>query len=264
MSQLGWYAVLSQDCDIVRSMDVEPCLVICPFAAVPDAEWQALRSGPYSPREFPYPRPARVQLPEGTAAVANARFVTSVEKTALLTPSFSRVTPLTAALRVRFREWIARRFARAPHPDARQEHVLDPCGHRISELAKRGRTKTGGRSRAQMLVLMADEWYVAPGEQLIAVQLVVTAAAAQGVGLWDTGASDFNRAGIEQARKELQNDLGRRMTPGLGYSLTIEVHTLDRVSAQTYRTWSPWTWDSGSAWSGAPEEHADVAAVTDE
>jgi len=115
-----------------------------------------------------------------------------------------------------------------------------------------------------MLVLMADEWYVAPGEQLIAVQLVVTAAAAQGVGLWDTGASDFNRAGIEQARKELQNDLGRRMTPGLGYSLTIEVHTLDRVSAQTYRTWSPWTWDSGSAWSGAPEEHADVAAVTDE
>jgi len=115
-----------------------------------------------------------------------------------------------------------------------------------------------------MLVLMADEWYVAPGEQLIAVQLVVTAAAAQSVGLWDTGASDFNRAGIEQARKELQNDLGRRMTSGLGYSLTIEVHTLDRVSAETYRTWSPWTWDSGSAWSGALEEQADVAAVTDE
>jgi hypothetical protein len=25
---------------------------------------------------------------------------------------------------------------------------------------------------------------------------------------------------------------------------------LDRVAAETYRSWTPWTWDAGSAWSG--------------
>ena len=42
-----------------------------------------------------------------------------------------------------------------------------------------------------MLVLMADEWYIGPGEQLIPLQLVITAASAQTVGLWDETSANF-------------------------------------------------------------------------
>ena len=62
VSELGWYVVLSQDCDIARSPDVEPCILVCPLEAVPQPDWQSLRSGPYSPREFPYPEQVRMNL----------------------------------------------------------------------------------------------------------------------------------------------------------------------------------------------------------
>ena len=250
VTELGWYVVLSQDCDIARSPGVEPCIVVCPLEAMPMIEWQSLRSGPYSAREFPFPEHAHITLPGGTAGVANARFITSVEKQALLAPAFRRAAPLTPPLRLRFREWVARRFARAPHPDHVETHVLQSCGHRITRLAKAGRAQPNGRSRSQMLVLMADEWYIAPGEQLIPLQLIITAASAQTVGLWDEASADFAVAAIEAARKELQSDLNRRITPGLGYALTVGIHTLDRVAAETYRSWTPWTWDAGSTWSG--------------
>lgn len=250
VTDLGWYVVLSQDCDIARSPEVEPCIVVCPLEAMPIIEWQSLRSGPYSAREFPFPEHAHISLPGGTAGVANARFVTSVEKQALLAPAYRRAEPLTAPLRLRFREWVGRRFAKAPHPDHVDAHVLQPCGHRISRLAKAGRAQVDGRSRSQMLVLTADDWYIGPGEQLIPLQLVITAASAQTVGLCDETSTNFTLPAIEAARKELQSDLNRRITPGLDYALTVGVHTLDRLAAETYRSWTPWTWDARSTWSG--------------
>ncbi|MCX6415190.1 MAG: hypothetical protein NTU77_11415 [Actinobacteria bacterium] len=256
VSELGWYVVLSQDCDIARSPDVEPCILVCPLEAVPQPDWQSLRSGPYSPREFPYPEQVHMNLPDGTAAVANARFPASMEKTALLSSMYVRAAPLSAALRLRFREWVARRFGRAPHPDSVSSHVLQPCGHRIAQLARAARARPSGRSRSHMLVLLADEWYVAPGEQLISLQMIITAAGAKSIGFWDDNHANFSLAAIEAARIELQADLNRRITPGLGYSLTLEVHTLDRVSADTYRSWSPWTWDPSPGWSGATERQS--------
>ena len=250
VTDLGWYVVLSQDCDIARSPEVEPCIVVCPLEAMPIIEWQSLRSGPYSAREFPFPEHAHISLPGGTAGVANARFVTSVEKQALLAPAYRRAEPLTAPLRLRFREWVGRRFAKAPHPDHVDAHVLQPCGHRISRLAKAGRAQVDGRSRSQMLVLTADDWYIGPGEQLIPLQLVITAASAQTVGLCDETSTNFTLPAIEAARKELQSDLNRRIIPGLDYALTVGVHTLDRLAAETYRSWTPWTWDARSTWSG--------------
>ena len=101
-----------------------------------------------------------------------------------------------------------------------------------------------------MIVLMADEWCIGSGEQLIPLQLIITAASVQTVGLWDEASADFAVPAIEAARKELQSDLNRRITPGLGYALTIGVHTLDRVAADTYRSWTPWTWDARSTWPG--------------
>ena len=40
VTELGWYVVLSQDCDIARSPEVEPCIVVCPLEAMPIIERQ--------------------------------------------------------------------------------------------------------------------------------------------------------------------------------------------------------------------------------
>lgn len=257
-SELGLYVVLSQDCDIVRSVDVEPCLLVCPLEAVDSAEWEALRRGPYSPREFPFPEADGLGLPEGTAPVANVRFVTSVDKAAVLVPTFLCIPALrSAALRERFASWLARRAARAPHPDALERDVLASCGIRVRTLAKafhKGREK-GGLSPAQMLVGAAQEWHLAPGEQLVPFNIVISPASAAYAGLWDDAKAEFRTALIEQGRKTLADDLSRRTTPGLGYTVSVEVHTLDRVSALTYRTWSEWTWDGEPPWT-----EADLAA----
>lgn len=253
VSDLGYYAVLSQDCDIVRDVDVEPCLLVCPLEARPAEEWEALRRGPYSPRESPYPTTDALELPEGTAPVANIRFVTSLDKAALLNPAFAHVPALgSAVLRERFASWLGRRAARAPHPDALETDVLSAAGARVRALAKQYAKKkdSGGLSPAQMLVGAAEEWYLAPGERLVPFQLIVTPSSAAAAGLWDDRAGRFNEQLIERAAGDLGRDLSRRATPGLGYVVTVEVHTLDRVSAATYRTWSEWTWDHEPGWTG--------------
>jgi hypothetical protein len=253
VSELGYYVVLSQDCDIVRSVDIEPCLLVCPLEAVTFDRWEELRRGPYSPREFPVPESDLLDLPEGSAAIVNLRFVTSLDKEALLTSAFQQHPVLrSAALRERFATWLARRAARAPHPDDLETDVLAAAGDRVRQLAKQAaRTREkggGGLSPAQMLVSAAEEWFLAPGEQLVPMQLIVSAASAKASGLWDDNANTFNSPAVERARQQLQADLTKRCTPGLGYAVTIEVHSLDKVPAATYRSWSEWTWDNEPAW----------------
>lgn len=254
VSDLGYYVVLSQDCDIVRDVDVEPCLLVCPLEAVPDERWEALRRGPYSPREFPFPTTDVLKLPSGTAPVANIRFVTSLDKAALLAPAFRNVPALrSAALRERFATWLARRAARAPHSDDLEREVLAAAGVRVRVLAKafrKGLAK-GGLSPAQMLVGATEEWFLAPGEQRVPFNLIITPSSAARAGLWDEHADHFRLGVIETARKNLAADLSKRAAPGLGYVVSVEVHTLDQLSAQTYRTWSEWTWESEPAWVAA-------------
>lgn len=253
VSDLGYYVVLSQDCDIVRTVDVEPCLLVCPLEAVGLGRWEELRRGPYSPREFPVPESDLLELPEGKAALVNLRFVTSLDKEALLTPAFQHHPVLrSAAVRERFATWLSRRAARAPHSDALETDVLAAAGDRVRQLAKQAaKTRAkggGGLSPAQMLVSAAEEWFLAPGEQLVPMQLIVSASSAKAAGLWDDNANAFNAAAVERGRRQLQTDLTKRCAPGLGYSVTVEVHSLDTVAASRYRTWSEWTWENEPAW----------------
>lgn len=262
VSDLGYYVVLSQDCDIVRDPDVEPCLLVCPLEARPIDEWEALRRGPYSPREFPFPSADSLALPAGTAPVANLRFVTSLDKTALLSSAFAHVPALRSApRRERFASWLGRRAARAPHPDALETDVLSAAGKRVRDLAKQyaKKKRSGGLSLTQMLVGAAEEWFLAPGERLVPLQLIVTPSSAAGAGLWDDSTGQFDERLITRAAADLARDLSRRSTPDLGYVVTVEVHTLDRVSAATYRTWAEWTWDHDPGWTGDGGAQADAA-----
>ena len=253
VSKVGWYVVLSQDCDIVRDLDTEPCLLVCPLDAVAEQDWDALRRGPYSPREFPFPALAALGLPAGTLPIANAVFVTSVDKAALVAPSFRHLPALpSAVLRERFASWLGRRAARAPHPDALEEHVLSAAGDRLRSLAKQHRQKKGaGVSAVQMLIAAGEEWFIGPGEQLVPLHLILTPSSAAAAGLWDNQENSFRIDQITQAAQLLAADLSKRATAGLGYVVTVEVHTLDRVTAAQYRTWSEWTWEPAPAWTNA-------------
>lgn len=250
VSELGLYVVLSQDCDIVRSIDVEPCLLVCPLEALDEPDWTALRHGPYSPREFPYPATDALGLPEGTAPVANLRFVTSLDKAALLSEAFAAIPALrSAAMRERFAAWLGRRAARAAHPDALERDVLAAAGERVRALAKQAAKKAGaGLSPTQMLVLAAEEWFLGPGKQLVPLIVIITPSSAAAAGLWDDTAGGFKQAQVEKAATALALDLSKRATAGLGYVVAVEVHTLDRIPASQYRTWSEWTWSTDSAW----------------
>lgn len=73
-------------------------------------------------------------------------------------------------------------------------------------------------------------------------------SSARAAGLWDDNANAFNAAAVERRRQQLQADLTKRCAPGLGSSVTVEVHSLDTVAASRYRSWSEWTWDGEPAW----------------
>jgi hypothetical protein len=253
ISEVGWYVVLTQDCDIVRHIDIEPCLILCPLDAMDLNNWTALRRGPYSPREFPFPPSHVLGLPVGTAPVANLRYVASLEKLALLTPGFQKAAPLPSPLaRERFGSWLARRSARAAHPDAVEEHVLKPAGARLRKLAKQysdKKSRSESLSPVQMLVGAAEEWFIGPTEQLISLNLFITPSSSKEAGLWDAATSNFKAILIDQACTTLKRDLSSRCTNGLGYTVSVEVHTTDKISVERYRGWSEWTWDHDPEWS---------------
>lgn len=97
-SGVGWYVIMSGSCDIEREPDIEPCLAISPVDLVSRERYQQLRRGSYSPREFPLPVDKLAQAtdndPEDFFPVVNARFITSLDKMALLAAEVQTLRPL--------------------------------------------------------------------------------------------------------------------------------------------------------------------------
>lgn len=241
-SEAGWYVVLSQDCDIVRDPDEEPCIVVCPLVYVGQARWRQLRSGPYSPRHFPFPdekglRPDRDRWP-----AASLLYVSSVDKTALLHDSVRQLSPLTGPQRARFGRWVARRYGRPAHDDLVERDVLAAAGARIRSLAK-SYTRADGPTDVMRLVAATEEWYVEAGDLSVKLHAVLTEASAHDAGLWDDANGDWHIQRIEQATGKLRKDLAKRLPAGSGYALNVNATTLDRVPASQYLSWAVWTFE---------------------
>ena len=184
----GWYVVLSQDCDIVRPPDIEPVLAVSPIQLVPQARWAGLRSGPYSPRLFPFPDDKGISGDVEGMPVADVRYVTCVDKTALDHRAVQTLRPLSGPHRANFQRWLSRRFARAANDDMVERDVLAAAGRRIRSLAKSAVTSTDVTS-AMRLVTAVEEWYLTGTDQLIELRPVISEGAARAAGLWDDRAS---------------------------------------------------------------------------
>lgn len=249
-SDVGWYVIVSQDCDVVRDVADEPCLLVCPLTYVPESRWLALRHGPYSPREFPFPDEKLSARPEGQRPVANLRFVTSVVKEALLHEDVESLRPLSGRQHELFGAWVGRRFARAAHDDAMEADVLGPAEACIlAALSAATAAQQAGKTPTSSgkLVLAAEEWYVAGTDKLVAFHVVVSEASLRHAG-YDLDEEDDAGAGsasndVEAGRKFIEKKLRSRLPPDKGYAVSLEVWTLDQLSAAAYRELSPWVFE---------------------
>ncbi len=239
----GWYVVLSQDCDIVRSPDLEPVLVVSPVQLVPASRWAGLRGGPYSPRLFPFPDDKGISDNTEDLPVVDIRYLTCVDKTALDHHDVATSRPLTGPQRARFQRWVARRFARAANDDMVERDVLSKAGRRVRNLAQ-SFTTAQKATPAMRLVAAAEEWYLAGTDQLIELRPVITEGSARVAQLWDDTAGTLRADLIEQGADQLQTDLRKRLPRGAGFVVRVVPSTLDAVPASEYLTWSAWTLES--------------------
>lgn len=239
-SDVGWYAIISQDCDIRRSIDTEPCVLVCPVMYVPTERYNNLRRGPYSPRAFPL-SPETFSTPEGQMPVADLRYVTAIDKRALLHADVDVRHPLTGPQRARFAAWVARRFGRPAHDDYVERDVLSKVAKRIKTLSS-GFDKAGKQpSDLQRLVAATDEWFVAGSDKMVELKAALTEPTAKTAGLWDGKAGRFALERIDAAARRLQGDLRKNLPEGRGFVLKLEAVTLDLVPASEFRaSWAPW------------------------
>jgi hypothetical protein len=239
-SDAGWYVVVSQDCDIVRDPDEEPCIVVCPLVHVPAERWRQLRSGPYSPRLFPYPDEKGLRTGEDGWPAASLLYVSSVDKTALLHSSVRQLSPLTGPQRARFGRWVARRYGRPAHDDLVERDVLAKAGARIRQLA-RSYTRADPPTDVMRLVAATEEWYVEATDRNVKLHAILTEASANDAGLWDSKAVDWRHQRIERAVEQLRKDLAKRLPANSGHGLAVNATTLDRVPASQFMLWAAWT-----------------------
>lgn len=246
-SEIGWYVVLSQDCDIVRDPSVEPCVVVCPVTTVTETRYRELRSGGYSPRDFPLPD-AKLRAAIGKKKsesffpVANQRFVTSVLKEALLAPDVRVLRPLTGRQQQRLREWAGMRYARTPHPDAAEEHVL---GRAASIVAKYNReTSTPGQQTLQhKLVAATDTWLVRCTELSVALCPVITLDRAKDAGMLVQASGELDAGAIHAACRKLANEIASRITRDSGFRISVEARTWESMSAGEFTDHAIWSWE---------------------
>jgi hypothetical protein len=239
-SEAGWYVVISQDCDIVREPDEEPCIVVCPLVYVPEHRWRQLRSGPYSPRHFPFPDDKGLRPDDGRWPAASLLYVSSVDKTALLHRSVRQLSPLTGPQRARFGRWVARRYGRPAHDDLVERDVLAKAGARIRALA-RSYTTSDNPTEVMRLVAATEEWYVEATDRNVKLHAILTEGSANAAGLWNDQVSDWHHQRIEQAAGQLRKDLAKRLPANSGYALAVNATTLDTVAASQYLSWAVWT-----------------------
>ncbi len=247
-NELGWYVIVSGACDIVRDPAIEPCIVVAPVATVTKELYQRLRSGEYSPREFPLPGKEVSRVVggdvEGFWPVADLRYVTSVDKAALLSDAVESRRPLTGPQQQRFSTWVGRRFNRPAHSDQHHTHVLGRAGGKISKLAEafaRAERPAGAPPEVR-LVGAAREWLLGGTDRHVQINVVIDAHSARVVGMYDTKSNRLDEGALTSAAKKLQQVLAMTLQPDSGYTISLRPITLDGISASEYLALEPWLW----------------------
>ncbi len=210
----GLSVVLSQDCDLRRWPDLEPYLVIAPLTSVDETTYADAEHG-LSSRYFAYPE---VAGHEGKRRlVVDVRQVSSLEKTALLSPHLARLAcPLTEAKREQLRRFAGRRFGREPFADDIQRQVIDP----IYEAVKKVRKSPAHRKLFEAVIYYGLQY--TPGKSYVSLLLLCDVRKRAAV---KAGEQEIN--GL---RKRLSAAIDQRTKNG-DYQVTVLIHDVTMVPA---------------------------------
>ena len=139
--------------------------------------------------------------------------------------------------------WAARRFGRAAHPDAVEEHVLHRAGRVVTNALKNSTGASAGKwTLQQKLVRSTDTWLVTSAEKNVTFTLVLTVEKAKTSGLFNSADRSIDLNAAKAAAKALTKDLVAVATGG--YGVKLELTTWDALAAGDYLDRPEWTWES--------------------
>jgi hypothetical protein len=210
----GWTAIITQTCDIVRSLDQVEHLQLMPIVELSEQEWNDALYGrrgtlfslpALQGLDIPFPAiDCAISFPVAKAALAHA---------AVKTLS----TPLDPASRILLSHWLMRRVGRYAFPDELEHHVLRPLREKLTKSV--GKNSQAGLLASAMIGLWSStEWTAG-----VSIYFIVDENRLRSRGV-DV---DLDKACAEllaPARKTLG-------AAGLSIQLTGTVRTLERVSA---------------------------------
>jgi hypothetical protein len=245
----GWYAVLSQDCDIVRDPGDEPCLTIAPVMYVPEQAWTRLHQGQTSYKQFPLPvdQVAPVdaahadRIPEGHRPVVDIRYVGTVDKTALAA-GFEQRHPLPGKDKLAFQVWISQRFGRESFADLVHEKVL-PAARGAIDAAISAQLAGESSARTRTVASISQYWVRATDRYAeVMGRLEPNRARAASVLRRAEGADHWNTTELAAGCKVLSKAANTAMR-ATGYTVKFTTADFDDLSASEFETYALWCVD---------------------
>lgn len=240
----GWYAVLTQDCDIVRAVDDEPCLTVAPVLYVPRETWDKLSAGLTNYRMFPLPlgqvepidTEHAARIPDGHAPVVDIRYVGSVDKTALL--EVQQRHAVTGKAKLRFQMWVAQRFGRESFADAVHERVLPAARKALEDALGRAQTKPGQDTK---LLASVSEWYVRCTDRYVDVMGRLEADRSRGAGTLKSADKEVSyNSSILDGGCRLLTKQANALLRGGGYTIKFTYADFEVLSASEFETYTEW------------------------
>lgn len=244
----GWYAVVSQDCDIVRDVADEPCLTVAPVVYVEPEAWTRLHLGQTSYRQFPLPDETvapvddehAARIPAGHRPVVDIRYVGTLDKTAL-SGGFAQRHPLTGKDKLAFQTWVGARFGRESFADDVHEKVL-PAARAALDAAVTAHLG-GERSAQARTVASVSQYWVRATDRYVEVmgRLEPNRARASGTLRRAHGSDTWATSEFVAGCRELSKAANTAMR-GSGYTIKFTVanfdeHELTAAEFETYALW---------------------------
>ncbi len=242
----GWYAVLSQDCDIVRDPVDEPCLTVAPVVYIPTDSWSRLHVGQTSYKQFPLPddQVAPVddehaqRIPAEHRPVVDIRYIGTVDKTALV-PGFEQRHPLHGKDKLAFQIWVGQRFGRESFADEVHEKVL-PAARSAIDAAIRAHLTNDRGPRARTVASISQYW-VRATDRYVEVMGRLEPNRARGAGMLRraSGMDSWNSGDLTAGCRLLSKAANTAMR-GTGYTVKFTVENFDELSASEFETYALW------------------------
>ncbi|HYM54022.1 MAG TPA: hypothetical protein VES97_01565 [Solirubrobacteraceae bacterium] len=210
----GWTAIVTQTCDVVRSLEQVEHLQLMPVVELSEKEWNEALNGR---RGTLFSLPAADGLGIDFPAV-DCAICFPVSKAALAHDDVKTLTtPLDPASRILLSHWLMRRVGRYAFPDELEQHILAPLREKLGK--SMGKTSQAGFLADALIGLWsATEWAAGVSIYFIVDENRIRS---RGVDI------DAVKA-VEELLRPVHRALG---SAGLSVQVTGTVRTLEAVSA---------------------------------